>query len=60
MNEARKRANGMKDIEKKARAYCESVLPYFDEIRYHADRLERMVSDTEWPLAKYRDLLFIK
>lgn len=60
MNEARKRANGMKDIEKKAMAYCESVLPYFEQIRYHADRLERMVSDTEWPLAKYRDLLFIK
>ncbi len=60
MTEARKRANGLKDLNKKAAAYCESVLPYFDEIRSHCDRLERLVSDAHWPLAKYRDLLFIR
>ncbi|WP_088341736.1 glutamine synthetase III family protein [Robiginitalea sediminis] len=60
MTEARKRANAMNDLGKKARAYCEAVLPYFEEIRYHCDRLERLVSEKEWPLAKYRELLFIK
>ncbi len=60
MNEARKRANGMRQLNEKATAYCESVLPYFDQIRDHCDRLERLISDREWPLAKYRDLLFIK
>ena len=60
MTEARKRANGLKDLNKKAEAYCGSVLPYFEQIRDHCDRLERLVSDAHWPLAKYRDLLFIK
>lgn len=60
MTEARKRANNLKDLNKKAAAYCESVLPYFEQIRNHCDRLERLVSDAHWPLAKYRDLLFIK
>ena len=43
-----------------AYAYCEKVKPYFDEIRYHCDRLERLVSDKLWPLTKYRELLFVK
>lgn len=60
MTEARKRANGMKEIHKKADAYCESVLPFFEEIRYHSDRLERLVGNEHWPLAKYRELLFMK
>jgi glutamine synthetase len=60
MTEARKKANAQKDIHKKARAYCDAVLPYFEEIRFHSDRLERMVADDHWPLAKYRELLFVK
>ena len=31
MTEARKHANSLKDIHKKARAYCDAVLPYFEE-----------------------------
>jgi glutamine synthetase len=60
MTEARKRANSLKEIHKKARSYCDAVLPYFEEIRYHSDRLERLVGDDHWPLAKYRELLFVK
>ena len=60
MTEARKKANNLKDINKKATAYCASVKPYFDEIRHHCDRLERLVADKHWPLTKYRELLFIK
>ena len=43
-----------------ADAYCNKVKPYFDEIRYHADKLELMVDDQLWPLAKYRELLFTR
>ena len=60
MTEARKRANALKDINKKAFAYCDNVRPYFEKIRYHCDKLEQLVDDQIWPLAKYRELLFIK
>ena len=60
MVDERKLANNMTDINKKAIAYCDSVRPYFDEIRYHCDKLEQLVGDQQWPLTKYRELLFIK
>jgi glutamine synthetase len=60
MIEARKKANAETDIHKKAMAYCHDVRPYFEDIRYHCDKLEQLVEDGEWPLAKYRELLFIR
>ncbi|NKI28282.1 glutamine synthetase type III [Arenibacter sp. 6A1] len=60
MVEERKKANNMVDVTEKAFAYCDKVRPYFDEIRYHCDKLERLVDDEIWPLTKYRELLFIK
>tara|TARA_R110002020_G_scaffold37072_5_gene111796 strand:+ start:7474 stop:9660 length:2187 start_codon:yes stop_codon:yes gene_type:complete len=60
MTDARKRANSLKDINKRANAYCDDIKPYFDQIRYHCDKLERLVDDRLWPLTKYRELLFIK
>ncbi len=60
MVEERKKANVMTDPEKKAVAYCEKVKPYFDEIRYHCDKLEIMVDDELWPLVKYREMLFTR
>ena len=60
MVEARKKANVMTDIPKKAYSYCEEVRPYFEKIRRHCDRLERLVDDNSWPLVKYRELLFNK
>ncbi len=59
MVDARKSANKLTDTSKKAEAYCDNVLPYFDEIRYHCDRLERLIDDQLWPLTKYHELLFI-
>jgi len=41
-------------------AYCDKIKPYFDEIRYHADKLELMVEDKMWALPKLRELLFLK
>ena len=60
MTDARKKANKLTDSHKKAFAYAENIKPYFDEIRYHCDKLEQLVDNQVWPLTKYRELLFIK
>ncbi len=33
---------------------------FFDDIRYHVDKLETLVNDDEWTLPKYRELLFLR
>lgn len=58
MVEERKKANKIEDPEQKAFAYLENVLPHFDKIRRHVDKLELLVDDELWPLPKYRELLF--
>ncbi len=60
MVEERKKANKIKNIEKKADAYCQKIKPYFDKIRYHCDKLELKIDDELWPLSKYREMLFTK
>ena len=60
MTNARKKANSIKDTTKKASVYCNQVKPLFDDIRYHCDKLELLIDDELWPLAKYRELLFTK
>tara|TARA_R110002051_G_scaffold100879_3_gene171317 strand:+ start:3830 stop:6013 length:2184 start_codon:yes stop_codon:yes gene_type:complete len=60
MTDARKSANQLKDMNKKAFAYCDNVKPYFDQIRMHSDKLERIMDNDLWPLTKYRELLFQK
>jgi glutamine synthetase len=60
MIKARKEANVLDDASDKAKAYCDKVLPFFDTIRYHADKLELVVDDKLWPIPKYRELLFLK
>ena len=57
---ARKKANTIDDINKKALAYAKTVAPFLNQIRYHCDKLELTVDDSIWPLAKYRELLFIR
>ena len=60
MIEERKKANKIDSTEKCAEAYCNKVKPYFDEIRYHCDKLELLVDDELWPLSKYREMLMFK
>lgn len=60
MTEARRKANIIGDSKKKAEAYCNNVKPYFDGIRKHSDKLEKLIDDQLWPLTKYRELLFVK
>ena len=57
---ARKKANEIADFHKRALKYCHEVKPYFDKIRYHADKLELVVDDKLWQLPKYRELLFMR
>ncbi|MDL2241594.1 glutamine synthetase III [Bacteroidales bacterium OttesenSCG-928-L03] len=60
MVEARKQANKIEDEREKALVYCEKIAPYFDEIRYHIDKLELTVDNEMWTLPKYRELLFVR
>jgi glutamine synthetase len=60
MLDARKKANLIEHSEDKAIAYCDSVKVFFDDIRYHADKLELLVDDEMWPMPKFREMLFTK
>ncbi|NTW24658.1 MAG: glutamine synthetase type III [Lentimicrobium sp.] len=60
MTDARKLANSTEGAEKQAIAYREKVLVYFEEIRYHVDKLELLIDNEMWPLPKYRELLFVR
>ena len=55
-----KKKNKIEDVNKKAMAYAKTVIPYLNEIRDHCDKLELTIDDSIWPLAKYRELLFIR
>ncbi len=58
MVEARKAANKLTDVREQAIAYCDDIKTKFDPIRRAVDKLEQMVADEDWPLVKYRELLF--
>lgn len=60
MIDERRKANNTENEVIKARLYCKNVLPFLDDIRQHIDRLEFIIDDEHWPLAKYRELLFTK
>ncbi|MEP2770955.1 MAG: glutamine synthetase III [Fulvivirga sp.] len=61
MIEERKRLNKIEDNREKAIAYCDDVKEkYFDKIRYAVDKLELLVDDEDWPLVKYREMLFLR
>ncbi|MCQ2251733.1 MAG: glutamine synthetase III [Bacteroidales bacterium] len=60
MVDKRKIANRIESEKEKAIAYHDTVVPYFETIRHHADELELLVDDEMWPLPKYRELLFIR
>lgn len=56
----RKAANKLDHAEDKAVAYCDRVRIHFDEIRYHADKLELLIDDEMWPMPKFREMLFTR
>ena len=60
MLQARKAANAMEDVREKAIAYYDNVKPYFEVIRYESDKLELMIDDEQWPMPKFREMLFTR
>jgi glutamine synthetase len=61
MVEARKKANNIEHAREKAIAYDKDIkAAFFDDIRYHVDKLEQLVDDDLWTLPKYREMLFIR
>ncbi len=61
MIEARKVCNNIENTRTRAIAYQSKVKDsFFDDIRYHADKLELLVDDREWYLPKYREILFLR
>ena len=61
MIEARKICNNMTETRTKAIGYQSQVKDaFFDQVRYHVDKLELLVDDREWYLPKYRELLFLR
>ncbi|MBX2962675.1 MAG: glutamine synthetase III [Cyclobacteriaceae bacterium] len=61
MIEERKRLNKISDTHKRAIGYCDDIKEkYFDTIRDAVDDLELLIDDEDWPLVKYRELLFLR
>jgi len=61
MIDERRRVNKIEDSYDKAIEYCDNIKEkYFEHIRYHVDKLELYVDNDDWPLVKYRELLFHK
>ncbi len=60
MVEARKRANKIENTRDRALLYNQEVLKFFEPIRYAVDKLELIVDDKDWPLVKYREMLFLR
>ncbi len=54
--EARKKANRVEDIAKRAKLYSTEVKDLMEKVRDSADHLEMLVDDELWPLPKYREL----
>jgi glutamine synthetase len=61
MIEERKRLNKIADTHKRAIGYCDEIKEkYFEVIRDSVDKLELLVDNEDWPLVKYRELLFLR
>jgi glutamine synthetase len=61
MVEERKRLNKITDTHKRAIGYCDEIKEkYFEVIRDSVDKLELLVDNEDWPLVKYRELLFLR
>lgn len=60
MTETRKRANALPTAAEMAKVYATEVKDFFEVIRYEVDKLELIIDDEDWPLVKYREMLFVK
>ncbi|MEZ4774646.1 MAG: glutamine synthetase III [Bacteroidia bacterium] len=60
MNKARAFAAKTNSTRLIAQAYAERVVPVFALIRAQIDAMEGLVPDENWPLPKYREMLFVR
>ncbi|MBX2942364.1 MAG: glutamine synthetase III [Cyclobacteriaceae bacterium] len=61
MTDERRRINKISETDKRAFGYCDDIREkYFSKIRRAVDKLELLVDDEDWPLVKYRELLFLR
>ena len=61
MIDTRRDVNKIEASRERAIAYCDKIKEqYFEKIRYSVDKLELFVDDEDWPLVKYRELLFLR
>ena len=55
---ADKEATSIKDVEKRAEACRDKVIPAMNELRAAVDEMETMTSSEYWPMPSYGDLMF--
>ncbi|MCO6357223.1 glutamine synthetase [Roseivirga pacifica] len=61
MNDERGKVNDIEGTRERAIAYCDNLkAAYFDDIRAAVDKLEVIIDDEDWPLLKYREMLFLR
>ncbi len=61
MNAERGDVNLIENTNDRAKAYCDRIkAKYFDVIRNSVDKLEVILDDEDWPLLKYREMLFLR
>ena len=53
------KAEDIHDEQKKIEFITDKVVPVMNSVREYCDKLETMLPDSEWPLPKYRELLFL-
>ena len=58
LEEEEKKAAAEKDTVKRAKAYCEAVLPAMATLRRHVDKMERLTASEYWPFPTYGDMMF--
>ncbi len=57
LERVRQKSHSLPNI-KRAKAFCDHVVPAGDKLREVADGLEKVVDDELWTLPKYREILF--
>jgi glutamine synthetase len=55
-----KKADSLNETRKTAIAYYDDVKASVEQLRDYVDLLENWVDDENWPLPKYRELLFVR
>ena len=58
LREADRKANAIADVELRAEACCNSVIPAMNALREAVDQMETMTSSEYWPMPTYCDLMF--